>query len=302
MPDSGDMMSMARQTDDMIRQLTSISQQGFDNIVNTINSLARICESGFSALKQNLGATSKAVGGAAGGNLVTDIVGAIQKGWQAVPGFAALANFKVFDLMPGAIKDFVNAMGMMRLNVEGIMADRRRFEMFNPQIMMSYMQTDLHQMMRQFQMAGGVADTTSGLVQSIDRMRQAWLGWDTFLANQQNRFAQFGADFMTIMGNAATSFGTFLQTQFPGLTHGRIMDQILESVDPTKAGSIAEGLVDLVGSILPEGWGAAIKDFLAPGGGAAAAVHAPVAPGMMMDPGALGVLNLAGWQGFNFFP
>jgi hypothetical protein len=90
----------------------------------------------------------------------------------------------------GAVADSVVA---LRHFAEATNKANKRLAAYNPTIMFSQMQLAFGDFRREFQLGRKTQDTAAELARNVNKMRDAWAGFDAFQQNNENRAGSFGA-------------------------------------------------------------------------------------------------------------
>lgn len=168
-----------------------------------------------------------------------------------------------------AARSVLGAAGALRSGAEQQMSVNRVIAAFSPQTMMANLQADLHSVFRQFETSFALAPSAVSLTQSVDRMRDAWLGFDIFAAKQQNELARAGADISTIIGSelsgVVAGLGDGIRSMFGagGAIQGAL-EGMLASLDPAVAGGLGSIIagIPFLGEAARGGLAAKIQEWL----------------------------------------
>jgi hypothetical protein len=206
MPTDDDFYNLAVAGDKKLHDLIDESKAGFDCVCTAIHKTNDISSSGFTELKIAATETPKAPG--LGGGQPAPAPPAL------VPPAAPEGN-AVLAFMKDIAGDFLKAVTAVsaavegiRLAAEGFNALARSNAQYSPEAIMAYARQDMNQILRQLQISAATADTSVAMAQSVDRMREAWMGFDIAFANVRNEFGRFAADIGTVSGMMATQMAT----------------------------------------------------------------------------------------------
>jgi hypothetical protein len=160
----------------------------------------------------------------------------------------------------------------LRTITEGVNAANRQFVRYNPRIAAGHAMLQFGDFRRNVMMGRELQEVATILAGNVNRMRDAWQGYDSFTARVRNGFANFGAGVMTEIGNGASQ-----------MVQG--LNAWLKANDPAgqlqnRAGSAVGGAFSgAVGGWLGGGLGGAL---VGAGQGAMKAWNKPAAPAQPM--------------------
>lgn len=90
---------------------------------------------------------------------------------------------------------------------EGVNQSNRSLRAFSPALAHAFVKLDYQTYIRGMRMARATELTGAALAENIDRMREAWTGWDQFAQGMQNRAGSFNAGLVQSFGEVASGIG-----------------------------------------------------------------------------------------------
>lgn len=138
---------------------------------------------------------------------------------------------------------------------ESVHASNRRLASYSMPVAAAEARLELHDYRRTLEFARSTEDSAASLAESVDRMREAWAGWDRFAANIMNTSATFGSGFSAAIGGAASAVGDAANAA--GAAIGFDWGRGAEALGGSVGDAFSLGIRWWLPWIMGQGWGGA---------------------------------------------